>query len=101
MKVKLLKSPVYEDRLARYIVTFEDRAKELNAKLSVFTAHKVHWTSHRVDDIYTLIKVIFRKIATPHEKELWKVIQARGGVDKCTQNDTVLAELLKLQDLYR
>lgn len=94
--VKLLQSPIYEDRLAKYTVTFEERGKELDTKLSLFTAQKIQVTAHQVEDVYMLTKIIFQRLSTPHEKELWKAIEASGGVEKCAKNEFALSKLLKL-----
>ncbi|KAE9390394.1 hypothetical protein BT96DRAFT_865607 [Gymnopus androsaceus JB14] len=103
--VKLLKSPIYEGRLAEYIQTFIERRTELGTVLGMFTAHKIHSTftlleanQQVLNSIADSVKVIFEKLRTqtPLEKELWRIIEDRGGVEKCTSDESALKELLKI-----
>ncbi|KIK58948.1 hypothetical protein GYMLUDRAFT_262272 [Collybiopsis luxurians FD-317 M1] len=103
--VKLLKSPIYEGRFAGYIDTFVDRRTELHTALSMFTAHKIHSAfsvleknQEVLESIHESIRFIFEKLRTqsPLEQELWKVIEEKGGLEKCAQDDSALSELIKV-----
>ncbi|KAJ4481285.1 hypothetical protein J3R30DRAFT_3287521 [Lentinula aciculospora] len=106
--VKLLKSPIYEGRLAGFIETFVERRTELHTVVGMFTAHKIHSTFSLLEDnqdvlkaINDSIQVIFERLRTqtPIEKQIWKMIESKGGLEKCIQDDSVLIELVKF-DLY-
>ncbi|KAJ3809510.1 hypothetical protein F5876DRAFT_43739 [Lentinula aff. lateritia] len=106
--VKLLKSPIYEGRLAGYIQTFVERRTELHTVLGMFTAHKIHSTFSLLENnqevlksINNSIQVIFERLRTqtPIEKQIWKLIESKGGLEKCTEDESVLTELVKF-DLY-
>ncbi|KAE9399207.1 hypothetical protein BT96DRAFT_702221 [Gymnopus androsaceus JB14] len=103
--VKLLKSPIYDSRLAGYIQIFIERRTELDSVLSMFTAQKIHSAFSLLENnqqvlnsIAASIQVIFAKLCTrsPLEKELWRLIKAGGGLEKCSSDESVLGELLKL-----
>ncbi|GAW07240.1 hypothetical protein LENED_009217 [Lentinula edodes] len=106
--VKLLKSPIYEGRLAGYIQTFVERRTELHTVLGMFTAHKIHSTFSLLENnqevlksINNSIQVIFERLRTqtPIEKQIWKLIESKGGLEKCTEDESALTELVKF-DLY-
>ncbi|KAF5364857.1 hypothetical protein D9757_012745 [Collybiopsis confluens] len=103
--VKLLKSPIYEGRFASYIDTFAERRNELHTALAMFTAYKMQSTLSTLEtnqdmlkSIQESVKLIFEKLRNQSalEKELWKTIEAKGGLEKCIQDDSALGELIKI-----
>lgn len=83
--------------------TFVERRNELDSALGMFNAHTIHSTlsllkanQNALNAIAESVKVIFEKLRaqTPLEQELWKVIEDKGGVEKCTSDENALRELL-------
>ncbi|KAJ3924783.1 MAG: hypothetical protein NXY57DRAFT_878191, partial [Lentinula lateritia] len=102
--VKLLKSPIYEGQLAGYIQTFMEQCTELHTVLGMFTAHKIHLTFSLLEknqevlkSINNSIQVIFERLRTqtPIEKQILKLIKSKGGLEKCTEDESALTELVK------
>ncbi|KAK1220821.1 hypothetical protein PQX77_016392 [Marasmius sp. AFHP31] len=97
--VKLLKGPIYEIRLAEMGQTFDERQRELEFALLLFTAHGVQ--SHKdalraaQDDISMLL--LLRMLQSPEEKECAEFIKAKGGPVKCMQDEAILAELIQMR----
>lgn len=97
-----MKGPIYEGRLAGYAARFSERRKEiilalqLHATLGVDTANRSLSDMHRnvraVDEKLSTI-LLFRMLDSPHEKELLRLIDLKGGPKACMASDTILKEL--------
>jgi len=100
--VKVLKGPVYEARLAEYATIFTNRQKDIEFALLVHTTlsldsairtlSDVHESVRSTDDKFNMV-LLFRRLDSPGEKELIKLVESKGGPQKCMEDDNVLLEL--------
>ncbi|KIK50286.1 hypothetical protein GYMLUDRAFT_266202 [Collybiopsis luxurians FD-317 M1] len=98
---KTVKAKIYEDRLATYASIFDKHREDFLFLLGIFTAVGVQTANCKLDDvtskltsIETNIHAIFRKLDSPHERELKDFIDQRGGSEALLNND-VLSEMMK------
>jgi len=102
--VKTLKGPVCEQRLAGFLITFSNRKSKLQFALILHTSltaesaaskiTSVHDKASSADDKPNLmITLLFRRLDSPHESELMKLIDTKGGAEKCMADDKALMEL--------
>ncbi|KAF9002450.1 hypothetical protein BDQ17DRAFT_1425778 [Cyathus striatus] len=98
---KFLKSPVYESRLADYASKFATHHMNLRLALGSFTAIRVEQINDKLDeqrhlftDIQSQFKELFKRLDTPQEREIRKIIDNKGGASACLDDVTVLWELV-------
>ena len=100
--MKVLKGPVYEARLAEYATIFTNRQKDIEFALLIHTTlsldsairtlSDVHESARSTDDKFNMV-LLFRRLDSPGEKELIKLVESKGGPQKCMEDDNVLLEL--------
>jgi hypothetical protein len=104
--VKVLKGPIYEQRLSEHAIIFSDRQREIQFALLIHTSLAVEAASHKIQSIHERaasaddkisLALLFRRLDSPNESKLMKTIEANGGAENCMKNDKVLAELLELR----
>ncbi|KAJ3860918.1 hypothetical protein EV359DRAFT_84845 [Lentinula novae-zelandiae] len=103
--VRTLKARVYEDRLASHADVFTKHREEFQFLLNLYTALGVQSANHKLDGVTDQLKsienklddvhAIFRHLDSPHERDLRKFIDERGGPDALLNNDFLLAEVLE------
>lgn len=103
--VRTLKARVYEDRPASHADVFTKHREEFQFLLSLYTALGVQSANHKLDGVTDQLKsienklddvhAIFRHLDSPHERDLRKFIDERGGPDALLNNDFLLAEILE------
>ncbi|ESK90786.1 hypothetical protein Moror_4058 [Moniliophthora roreri MCA 2997] len=102
---RIIKSPLYEIRLAEFGDTFEERQRELQLALNIFTAQEARFTNEALSAMNDSLKsthdkldmlVVFRSLQSPFEKEVWEFVRAKGGLAKVMEDDTVTARLLQM-----
>lgn len=105
-KVRLLKSPLYEGRLANFATIFADRCKELKFGLLMFVAIGVAAINHTLAGMHDIVRgtqkqmdLLFRKLDTPHERELLEYISSKGGHERCSKDDVALRGLVEMLGL--
>jgi hypothetical protein len=59
------------------------------------TLREVDQSVRAVDEKLNMI-LLFRRLESPHEKELMKAIDAKGGVDACLEDDAALKDLMSI-----
>lgn len=104
--MKVLKSPIWEDRLTDFVTIFEQHrasivyALSIHTSLGVDTANRMlegmHQSAESTDEKLTML-LLFRTLDSPYEKELMKVIAAKGGAKACLSDDVALEELMVFQ----
>jgi hypothetical protein len=100
--VKVLKGPIYDGRLADYAARFAERRQQIQQALAMHTAlgvdninrtlAEVHQSIRAVDEKMDML-LLFEKLNSPHEKEIMKFIESKGGAKACLADDTILKEL--------
>ncbi|KAK7047651.1 hypothetical protein VNI00_006419 [Paramarasmius palmivorus] len=97
---KLIKSPLYEIRLAEFGDTFGERQKELELALSIFIAQEVRSANENLSQMKESLEsthekldmlLVFRSLQSPVERDLWEFIRAKGGLAKVMEDDTMTA----------
>src|ERR1700691_1770485 len=101
--VKVLKGPIYANRLADFASVFKDRQKEIRMALLLHTATSLDSVMDTLTDVDQSVRstgeklnmlALFQKLDSLEEKELMKLVRTRGGALKCMEDDSVLAELI-------
>jgi hypothetical protein len=102
----VLKSFIYEQRFASYITTFGDRRREIQLALILHTSLTVESAASKIDSVHDEassadnklnLLILFRRLDSPHESELMKFIETKGGVEKCMADDKALLELAEIR----
>ncbi|KAJ7617951.1 hypothetical protein FB45DRAFT_932998 [Roridomyces roridus] len=98
---KTLKSKIYESRLAGYVTLFATHKRDIEFALSMHTALGVDLVNKKLDGqdehfqvIEETMEAIFRKLDTPRERDVQKIIDDNGGPKACCDNDSTLQELV-------
>ncbi|KAJ3559296.1 hypothetical protein NP233_g11301 [Leucocoprinus birnbaumii] len=92
---RLLKSKLYEQRLADFITTFTKKRSDLNEALTHFTAHKVNDIALEVKDMKDMLEKLFRKLDTPREEDALGFINESGGPEFLTAQEDLVRMLVK------
>lgn len=104
--VKILKGPIYEGRLADCATVFKDRQKDIRMTLMIHAAVNLDSAMDTLTDINQNVRstdekiamiLLFRRFDSSKEKELIKFVQAKGGAQKCLENDNILLELTQFR----
>jgi hypothetical protein len=105
--VKVLKGPIWEGRLVKFCGLFTQRRSEFEFALSIHTAlgveaanktlGDVEKTTREMDAKMDLMLKMFQQFASPEQKDIMKVVESRGGLKACQENDKVLKELTELE----
>ncbi|KAJ6570836.1 hypothetical protein DFH09DRAFT_1462750 [Mycena vulgaris] len=93
--VKVLKGPIWEGRLVKFVGIFTKRRSEFEFALSIHTALGVdaaNKTLLGVDAKIDMMMKMFQQFASPAQKEMSRMIEQRGGA-ACLDNDAALREL--------
>ncbi|KAF9000403.1 hypothetical protein BDQ17DRAFT_1327703 [Cyathus striatus] len=98
---KFIKSPIYEARFSEHARHFITHRNALQSILTTHTAGRAEDTNRKLDsqriqliDIQDQIKELFKRLDTPKEKVIRKIIEDAGGAGACLSNDFVLRELV-------
>ncbi|KAF9264989.1 hypothetical protein L218DRAFT_861483 [Marasmius fiardii PR-910] len=96
--VKLLKGPIYEIRLAEMGQTLDERQKELELALLLFTARGTQSTRETLRSVHEDISMLLllQMLHTSAEKEVLSIVDSKGGPSKCMQDEKILAELIEI-----
>jgi hypothetical protein len=104
--VKVLKGPIYANRLADFASVFKDRQKEIRMALLLHTATSLDSVRDTLADVDQSVRLtgeklnmiaLFHKLDSLEEKELMKQVEARGGALKCMEDDSALTELISVR----
>ncbi|KAJ7578160.1 hypothetical protein C8J56DRAFT_797697, partial [Mycena floridula] len=102
---KTVKSKIYEQRLAGYGNLFIKHRENLDFALSIHTALGVDNANVKLDSQRNKLETIdekldmlllFRKLDTPREREVYKFIEEKGGAKNCIDNNELLKELIEI-----
>ncbi|KAJ6591176.1 hypothetical protein DFH09DRAFT_195515 [Mycena vulgaris] len=105
--VKILKGPVWEGKLVKFAGTFTKRRSEFEFALSIHTAlgvdaanqtlGSVDKTTQEMNAKMDLMMKMFATIVAPEEKEIKRMVEQKGGLQACQENDKILKELSDLE----
>lgn len=103
--VKVLKGPVWEGRLVKFAGVFTKRRSEFEFALAIHTAAgvdaaiqtlgNVDNTVKQMNDKIDMMTKMFEKLTQGmlEHKEMAKLVEKKGGVKACMENDSILKEL--------
>ena len=99
--MKVLKGPVWEGRLASFVDLFNDRKKEIQHELTIQTTLGVNSANESLANVQNDLRsmnakldtLLFARLRSPREKDLLAVINAKGGIETCLNDQGVLKEL--------
>ncbi|KAF7307764.1 hypothetical protein MKEN_01136500 [Mycena kentingensis (nom. inval.)] len=105
--VKILKSAVWEGKLVAFAGTFTKRRGELEFSLSIHTAlgvdaanraiSAVDETTRMMNEKMDMMMKMFQQMVMPEQKDMLRLVEQKGGVQACQDNDKVLKELCELE----
>ncbi|KAJ7507339.1 hypothetical protein B0H11DRAFT_2319240 [Mycena galericulata] len=105
--VKILKGPVWEGKLANFAGTFTKRRSEFEFALSIHTALGVDQANKTLGDVdkttqemnmkMDMMLKMFNSFVAPEEKEMKRMVEQKGGLQACQDNDKILKELSDLE----
>ncbi|KAF7297297.1 hypothetical protein MIND_00962900 [Mycena indigotica] len=98
--VKILKGGVWEQKLVTFAGKFTKRRGEFEFALSIHTALGVDAANERlsaVDKKMDMMLQMFQQMIAPEQKEMLRMVEQKGGVQACQDNDKILKELCDLE----
>nr|GAT60452.1 predicted protein [Mycena chlorophos] len=105
--VKILKSAVWEQQLAGFAGKFTKRRSEFEFALSIHTALGVDAANRTLSSVdkatqemnqkMDLMMKMFQQMVDPQQKEMLRLVEQKGGVQACQDNDKALKELCDLE----
>ncbi|KAJ7291115.1 hypothetical protein C8J57DRAFT_1458070 [Mycena rebaudengoi] len=100
--VKVLKGPIWEGKLVRFVGIFTKRRGEFEFALSIHTSlgvdaanqalNVVDKTTQEMNAKMDMMMKMFAQFVSPEQKEMAKMVEQRGGA-ACLDNDKALNEL--------
>ncbi|KAJ6618743.1 hypothetical protein B0H10DRAFT_1794829 [Mycena sp. CBHHK59/15] len=105
--VKILKGPVWEGKLVKFVGIFTKRRSEFEFALSIHTAlgvdaanktlGSVDQTTQEMNAKMDMMMKMFQQFVAPEQKEMMRVVEQKGGLQACQDNDKILKELSDLE----
>ncbi|KAJ7093996.1 hypothetical protein B0H15DRAFT_905027 [Mycena belliarum] len=105
--VKILKGPMWEGKLVKFVGTFTKRRSEFEFALSIHTAlgvdtanrtlGSVNETTQEMNMKMDMMMKMFQQFVAPEQKEMMRVVEQKGGLQACQGNDRILQELNDLE----
>ncbi|KAJ7701822.1 hypothetical protein B0H17DRAFT_1176328 [Mycena rosella] len=105
--VKVLKSAVWEGKLVKFTGTFTKRRSEFEFALSIHTAlgvdaanqtlGSVDKTTQEMNLKMDMMMKMFQQFVAPEQKEMMRIVEQKGGLQACQENDKILKELCDLE----
>ncbi|KAJ7246566.1 hypothetical protein B0H12DRAFT_758041 [Mycena haematopus] len=105
--VKVLKGPIWEGKLVKFVGIFTKRRGDFEFALSIHTAlgvdaanraiSAVDKTTQEMNAKMDLMMKMFSQFVTPEQKEMARLVEQKGGLQACQDNDKVLKELNELE----
>ncbi|KAJ7188394.1 hypothetical protein C8R46DRAFT_19344 [Mycena filopes] len=104
---KILKGPVWEGKLVKFAAVFVKRRSEFEFALAIHTAvgvdqanqtlGSVDKTTQEMNEKMDMMMKMFQQFVAPEQKELMRVVEQKGGLQACQENDKILKELSDLE----
>ncbi|KAI8983185.1 hypothetical protein BD414DRAFT_523114 [Trametes punicea] len=102
--VKVLKGPVWAEKLSGYVKTFTDRKSDFQFALSMHTANSltdVKRQTYEIDAKIDVVIALFNRFLSAEERRLAEEVERNGGAAKVRQNDDYLKSLIALDITVR
>ncbi|KAI0327267.1 hypothetical protein GY45DRAFT_1327868 [Cubamyces sp. BRFM 1775] len=97
--VKVLKGPIWADKLAGFVQTFADRKADFQFALTMHSANTisdVKRQNYEIDAKIDVVIALFGRFVTSEERRLAEEVENKGGALKVRQNDEYLKSLMAL-----
>ncbi|KAJ7783010.1 hypothetical protein B0H16DRAFT_1495047 [Mycena metata] len=104
---KILKGPIWEGKLVAFAGTFTKRRGEFTFALSIHTAlgvdaanqtlGSVDKTTQEMNLKMDMMMKMFQQFVAPEQKEMMRLVEQKGGLQACQENDKILKELSDLE----
>ncbi|KAJ8495156.1 hypothetical protein ONZ51_g1863 [Trametes cubensis] len=97
--VKVLKGPIWADKLAGFVQTFADRKADFQFALTMHSANTmsdVKKQNYEIDAKIDVVISLFDRFVTSEERRLAEEVENKGGALKVRQNDEYLKSLMAL-----
>ncbi|KAF7302096.1 hypothetical protein MIND_00776400 [Mycena indigotica] len=106
--VKVLKSGIWAGKLTAFVGAFTKRRGEFEFALSIHTAlgvdaanraiSAVDKTTQEMNAKMDMMMKMFQQFMTPEQREMSRVVEQRGGIQACQDDDKLLKELNELEN---
>ncbi|KAJ7129233.1 hypothetical protein C8R44DRAFT_776236 [Mycena epipterygia] len=106
--VKVLKGPVWEGKLVAFVGVFTKRRGEFEFALSMHTARGVDQANEAINLVdkttqemnakMDMMMKMFQQFVAPEQKEMARLVEQKGGLQACQENDKILKELNDLEN---
>ncbi|KAJ6486800.1 hypothetical protein C8R45DRAFT_1098080 [Mycena sanguinolenta] len=97
---KMIKSKIYEDRLATYAQIFADDKREIQFSLQLYATYGVNEIKQKIDqqraDFKEQMQELFRKLETSRERDIRNLIESNHGAQNCVENEEILRQLFTM-----
>ena len=94
--VRVLKSPIWDVRLAQFADAFNRRREEINLLLSLYSASGISQANETLERIETVLSRLSKAIS-PEESQLLNIIHQKGSIEVCENDDQCLSELVGIE----
>ncbi|KAJ7863287.1 hypothetical protein B0H14DRAFT_2221100, partial [Mycena olivaceomarginata] len=91
---KIFKAKIFDAHFADYVTRFSKYKQQLMFALSIRTAIATDVIEVTVETIQLQIEEVFRKLETPHEREVQRFLNDHGGAPGVLQNELSLQKLV-------
>ncbi|TFK81228.1 hypothetical protein K466DRAFT_558153 [Polyporus arcularius HHB13444] len=103
--VKVLKGPVWAEKLAGFVQVFNDRKDDFQFALAMHTANSLTEIKRQNKDISAKLEVViglFSRLVSPEEQKIAAEVESRGGPNKIrVMDDATLKSLIALEVTVR
>ncbi|KAK7062151.1 hypothetical protein R3P38DRAFT_2495366 [Favolaschia claudopus] len=106
--VKVLKGPIWEGKLVKYVGIFTKRRGEFEFALSIHTAlgvdaanralNVVDKTTQEMNAKMDLMMKMFQTFISPEQRDMARLVEQKGGLQACEGNDKILRELSEAEN---
>ncbi|KAJ6561494.1 hypothetical protein DFH09DRAFT_1160085 [Mycena vulgaris] len=106
--VKVLKGPIWEGKLVKFVGIFTKRRGEFEFALTMHTAlgvdaanraiSAVDKTTQEMNAKMDLMMKMFQNFVTPEQREMTRLVEQKGGLQACQENDKILKELNDIEN---
>ncbi|KAJ6560408.1 hypothetical protein B0H19DRAFT_1147563 [Mycena capillaripes] len=105
--VKVLKGPIWEGKLVKFVGIFTKRRGDFEFALSIHTAlgvdaanrtiSAVDKTTQEMNAKMDMMMKMFQQFVSPEQREMARLVEQKGGLQACQENDKILKELNDLE----
>ncbi|KAJ7167639.1 hypothetical protein C8R46DRAFT_1093665 [Mycena filopes] len=105
--VKVLKGPIWEGKLVKFVGIFTKRRGDFEFALSIHTALGVDAANRAISAVdkttlemnakMDMMMKMFQQFVSPEQREMARIVEQKGGLQACQDNDKILKELSDLE----